>query len=532
MSTDKLHTAILDSLRARSAWETRQRLWYEMRHQGLRRRNKPFPGASDLHFPLADGMIEKLKPFYYQQLFATDTIASFVTLKDQPEEVTSAAAQWFDYKLKQESNIEEEMLTCIDHMLMTGRVLLKAYWDAEENRVAFDAIDPLYVIVPRTTKNDIQKADWLAHVFLVSVEQYKANANYKQDADFVKSITGKGEDGGERAKEQEKFRREGITTGTGENEIVIWEVYSRSGAGAGWVINTYSPLRGPDEPIRAEFGLPYEHGLLPFVSFVTEIKDKGYYSPRGIPEIVAAFETSLCKTWNEKIDSMTFANRPIYTADREIPNAGNLRIVPGQIIPYGITAVQQNAPPFSYDQEMTSARMIAEYRVGMPDFGTGQSINTAQRKTATEVEQIGNLMNQNVDLRSRVFRKALGMLYRQSWALLLQYDDDFQYVYDGELTGINPDALHGEYMIAPNGSSDSWNRQAQLQKAVARKQLLGQSPYINQEELDRSILELDDPRLIKRLFVDPGADRARSSGAPGAGDADIGGRLPDFAEAG
>lgn len=139
----------------------------------------------------------------------------------------------------------------------------------------------------------------------------------------------------------------------------------------------------------------------------------------------------------------------------------------------------------------------------MPDFGTGQSINTAQRKTATEVEQIGQLMNQNVDLRARVFRKALGMLYRQAWALLLQYDGDFQYVYDGELTGINPDALHGEYMIAPNGSSDSWNRQVQLQKAVARKQLLGQSPYINQEELDRSILELDDPRLIKRLFVDP-----------------------------
>jgi len=35
--------------------------------------------------------------------------------------------------------------------------------------------------------------------------------------------------------------------------------------------------------------------VFPFFSFVTEIKDKGFYSPRGIPEQVAPFESSLCK---------------------------------------------------------------------------------------------------------------------------------------------------------------------------------------------------------------------------------------------
>jgi hypothetical protein len=38
-----------------------------MRHDGIRRRNKPWPWAADLHYALADEKIDKLKPFYKQQ---------------------------------------------------------------------------------------------------------------------------------------------------------------------------------------------------------------------------------------------------------------------------------------------------------------------------------------------------------------------------------------------------------------------------------------------------------------------------------
>src|SRR4051812_7951090 len=73
-----LHGRVCGDLRARAAWLDRQGKWYQMRHEGVRRRNKPFPNAADLHFPLADSIIEKLKPFYFNQLFATETVAQFV----------------------------------------------------------------------------------------------------------------------------------------------------------------------------------------------------------------------------------------------------------------------------------------------------------------------------------------------------------------------------------------------------------------------------------------------------------------------
>ena len=42
-----------------------------------------------------------------------------------------------------------------------------------------------------------------------------------------------------------------------------------------------------------------------------------------------------------------------------------------------------------------------------------------------------------------------------------------------------------------------------MQRAIMRKQLMAQSPWIDQIELDKSILELDDPSLVKRLVRDP-----------------------------
>src|SRR6266404_5494058 len=105
MAKFDLTDEIQDALTARISWANRQTTFYKVRHQGLRRINKPYPNAADLHFPLVDSLIEKMKPFYFQQLYATEQFASFVSLRSQPAEITSEVANWFDYRLKQKTNI-------------------------------------------------------------------------------------------------------------------------------------------------------------------------------------------------------------------------------------------------------------------------------------------------------------------------------------------------------------------------------------------------------------------------------------------
>ena len=500
---DKLHSLILDDISKRSAWERRQTMWYEMRHTGLRRKNKPWPNAADLHWPLIDTNIEKLKPVLYQQITGMDVVASFVPMRQQLAAFTSTAEQWFDYKIKERTNIQTESLSWIDSALMSGRGVMKCYWDINLKQVRFDSVDPMFIIVPSYTTS-LQQADRVVHVMPMSVAAYKASGRYKTGDEFIKKISGCGDgvDGANTEQRQTRQTREGITHDPEGQKIIVWEVYDKNEDGK-WQVSTYSPV-DPETNLRDPMELPYDHNEVPFVDFAYEVKDKGWYSPRGICEILAPYEMALCNTWNHKHDAMTLFNKPMFRAERDISNTTNIRMLPGQVLPYGIAPVQFNQPPISFDQEMMSVRSVAEQRIGNADYGMGQVINTSNRRTATEIEAINGQAQLNGDLRARLFRISLAALYKQAWSLYLQYDkEDLQYRYLEDSIEADPVALHDKYFIEPKGGIDQVSRQFLMQKAVQRKQIFMNSPWIDQAELDRTILELDDPSLVKRVFRDP-----------------------------
>ncbi len=501
------HDEILDALSSRSNWESKQETWYKLRHEGLRRRMKPYPNAADMNFPLTDMLIEKLKPYYIQQVFATEAIASFAGLSLELAEHANAAAQWFDFQLKQESNFEDEIVTAVDTMLMRAKSIVKVYWDVDQKRLAFDAIDPMFLIVPAWTKKLVD-ADWIVHVKHYSKAAYKRVSEYRQDEGFVASICGKGEES-ERAT-AEKYEREGLTHGK-EDQIVIWEVYHKNEAGDWW-IKTYSPNR-PKEKVREDFGLPYHLGIFakkvpPFGELNAEIKDKGFYSARGVAERAAPFQAALCKDWNTQKDYQTLTTTPMFTAPNGLPSGQqNVRMVPGQILPFPVEALQFPPMPMDIAMQMNQTRLVAEQLQSVPDFGAQQ--NGGKTRTATEMNLVGSVHGQNIDLRARIFRRELGQVLQLAWALCLQYArEKLKFYYLDELAELPEEALSDKYLIEPSGSGDNVNRQLVLQKAVARKQMFTGNPNIDQRELDKSVLEADDPRLVRKLLLNAGTQQA------------------------
>lgn len=493
----------MSDLAANQQWQDRQGIWYEMRHHGLRRKGKPWPGAADLHYPLADTMIDKFKPFYVQQVFSGELLAQFRSLRSQDMDLTEAAGQWFDYHLKQRSNFEMEVLPVIDSMLMNGKGIMKVLWNADERKLEFDAIDPLYLIVPVQTE-ELARADRIVHVMHYSEDAFRRNPRFKADETLVRQLKTPSDNGvvavteSGQLRKQLKVVREELTMSR-SNQIIVWEVYVRNQKG--WEVRCFSPS-APEVNLRTPFQLTYQHGLPPFVEFDFEVKEKGYYSSRGVCERIAAFEASLCKLWNEKHDCMTLFNRPIYMPrEGELPNGINYRMHPGQIMPRPLEALKQGEPPVSFDQEMANTRMVAEQLMGVPDFGVGQSQNNSKPRTAMEVGFLSQLMGQNVELRGRVFRHSLGKVLRQAWALLVQFDrDQLEYFFRGEHLQVDQQALHEGYEILPNGSADHWNRQYVMAKSVSRYEMLRDNPHVNLEELTKSVLEADDPRLVSRLL--------------------------------
>lgn len=501
--SEEIYTSVLDDIKSRTSWETRQGLWYQMRTDGLARKAKPWGRAADMHFPLIDTTINKLKPSFFQQSMGLDVLATFVPMRQQLSAFTATAEQWFSYKLHEKSNYSTEVMSWIDYMLTSGRGIIKIFWNPDKKQVEFQSVDPMHLIVPPWTK-DLEGADRITQVIPMSMDAYKRAGIYATSEEVMKKLRGgKVEDTGISSEYLNKREiREGLTHSEDKDQIIVWEVYTQDDEGK-WTVQTFSP-QAPEVKLRDDMEVPFDHGKPPFVACEYEITDGGWYSPRGVCEMLAPFEAALCKLWNEKLDSATLFNQPMFRSERDLPNSINLRMKPGQILPFGIAPVTMPQPPLDFDKEIVRTQSIAEGRVTVPDYGITQVMNTRDRRTATEIESINAQSAQSMDLRLRLFRQALGKMFRQAYEILIQYDKkSLQFRFLEDSLNVDPVALHDDYQIEPRGGMDMVSRQMLLNKAVQRKMLLGQSPWIDQVELDKSILELEDPSLIARLVRDP-----------------------------
>lgn len=485
----------------RSVWENRQRAYFLMRHDGLRRQNKPFPNAADSTFPMIDMNISKWKPFWLAQAFANERLAAFKAMRQQLEQDTEAAADYFDFELKQRTNFEEELECCIDTMLLRGRGVLKITCDPHDKyAIKFTAIDPMFILMAQQY-NDFDDADWWVEVQRLTVPQYKRNRNYSQAPDVLAAIRGK-RDYNFEAILLDKQLREGITHSTNEDEIILWHQWEKSDLG--WIIHTYSP-QAQSKVIRQPIGCVYEvqgKPSCPYISFTMEVKDKGWYAPRGVAELCAAFQAYATKLWNEKSDAMTFGNRPLFTStDNSIQNTGNLRFVPGEFIPGNIQAVQMPQPAYSFDQEINFTRQVSEGRLMMPDFGVTED-GTGEKRTATENNRISSLNNIGVDHNGRIFRRRLCKAYKHTWGLIVQFKErDLAYFMSDNLKKMPEQALHDEYLVQPDGSPDGWDKTQRLNRALQRLAAFKGAPNVDQDGLVKDVLAADDARLISKLLI-------------------------------
>jgi hypothetical protein len=500
----ELHGAILMDVKNRSTWETKQVDFYKMRHTGLRRKQKPWNNAADLHYQLIDTNIEKLKPLFFQQIVGMDVVSTFVPMRSQTTAATTTAEQWFDYKVREKTNLQKAGLSWIDYMLMSGRGVMKVTWNPVKKQVEYTAVDPIYLIVPEYTK-ELQDADRIVHVMPMSLAAYKRAGFYKTDKQTLDRLTSTDDDKdipGSNEQSSAKRLREGITHDSRQDHVIVWEVYAM-GEDRQWTVETYSP-NAPEIDLRPPMALPYDHNMAPFVDAPYEVKDAGWYAPRGVAEILAPAEAALCHTWNQKHDSMQLFNKPVFESERDMPNTMNLRLGPGQILPNGLKPVTMPQPPISFDTEMLNVRQMAEQRVSNPDYGMGQVMDGKNRRTATEISAIGAQSQQAGDLRARTFRLALGELYKMTWALLIQHDrESLLYRFQSDALQLDPELLHGEYHIEPKGGINEVNKHLMLQTTIQMKQIFQNSPWISQPVLDKRIIELNDPSMVKGLFTDP-----------------------------
>jgi hypothetical protein len=498
---EELYSDICNDLDDRKEWEQRQIIWHQMRGPGVRRSLKPWPGAADSHVPIGDTVITKIKAYYAQWIFGPELLASFYSKMPVGEGYTSSVARWFDYQVRQCSNFNVQTVCAIDSCLQNGLGILKIWWDYMAQRLCFTSVAPYFVIVPSWTTN-LDTADRFTHVMQLSQDEYKrcaADKGYNTDKDYLDRITGEGKPDSKYSRNL--YSQEGITF-AGKDMIILWEVYVRD-QDDHLMVHTFSPLC-PEEAARESFQMPYRHKQIPFCIIPYELTDPGFYSSRGVMELVQMYEASASKAWNEKLDFMTIANRPVLSTQGGSINAQNIRWQPGAVYDSNLQLIQQPPPPVSFDQEIQSVRQMAEQRVGIPDFGIGQQNQPQKSRTATEVNQIGTVMQASNDLRARVVKGAIQEVYDQAWSILLQYKkEDLDYFWRKERSSLDPEAFSASYIIRPNGSSDGYSRETEIQKLQQLRQLSQGAPWIKTNEIDKKLIELFDAEWVGEVYMEP-----------------------------
>jgi hypothetical protein len=499
----------------RNVWETRQRLYYQMRHDGLRRINKPWETAADFHFPQIDMLITSLKPFWVSQIFGGERLTDFVSLREQLGDMTEAAADYFNFFLRFQTDLRYRIEQAVDTMLLRGRGVLKVVYDPFKGKILFKSIDPQYILMEEDF-DDFDDADYFVEIQTLTVDQYRRNRMFTQTDDVINAIRGRVDQSTNQQK-LEKELREGITYTANENKIILWNYYQRTSSG--WVVETHSPMAW-DKNVRKPYRLITEwddEPLQPFYSLTMEIKDEGWFAPRGIAELNAAFEAYCTKLWNEKADAMTYSNRPLFTSDKEIENSGNIRFNPGELLPPTIRRVEQPAPPMDFAEEINFTRGVSEQRSRMPDYGITSEGQPGKPRTATENNRIAALQDVGADHNGDIMRSIrLPKLYKHVWALLCHREEMMRlqgkaspltYFVADNLKTLPAQALHDQYLVIPAGAAGTKDKR--LAKAGARYELFKGATNIDQDELARSYLAEDDPRLVKRLLR-PGNQRMQS----------------------
>ena len=516
MST--IHEQLVDDLRARSAWEAKMRLWYEMVLQGLRRK-KTAQWQADLRDKLIDNAIGKLLPFYYQQVFSSPRIVNFKALSPEMEAFAEDCADYLDWDFKNDHDINEtsrfQQTILITSWMMCayGRGIVKQWWNPATQRVDIEPIHPLQLVVPWGTKR-LHEADRFAHVISLTIEQYLRDSRYlaKDEVSLARISGGTSVYEGDREYREQKCNREGFTHSINKDEIILWEEYQKTAGG--WLVTTISP-QSPGVRIRAPFlitskwkGTPF----LPFTSFVLEYLEGGWYEPRGIAERLSNDQNYAQFLRNARADHMRFSATPLFTSEAPIGNLANQLFNPGDILGGNVKAVEFPQLPISFTLELQEVRQTAAEYIALPDASIQRPLPGTPRgttgksgfPTAAQVNYESALAQVQVDLSGEKFRWGMLELARKRWALVVGKNSKaVRYLTAKGQKQLPPEALSEMWEIEVAGSSEAWNKQQKLERSMMRYQTLQGNPFVNMPEVTKALLAADDPRTVDRFFNDP-----------------------------
>ena len=373
--------------------------------------------------------------------------------------------------------------------------IVKLYQGAEE--VTIDVQDIVYnapdavipdtsrIIVPVESSLDPDRCEWICHDLTIPYREFLARTErgYK-NIDKVSGLLTRSIDPNFPLEETKRFR-EGIVRYQTTGGVRLWEVY-------GWEKLTESDTSqrkcimtfAPDFNVTLRrISLDLLDGQFPFSRINNEVTDDRWYSPRGVPEIISDIVKEIDVQKNQRIDSQTSRNAPIYMYRVGIVNP-NIKLRPnkGIPVPAGVPFAEAfqmmnntnlNAE-FSSNDEIQKLNAEVEELLGEINFTLQSQINKRQPRTGVEVNAQVQSGMPSANMEGDVVADGFNDFVQKVFALWCKYgDDNYEFQYFGptaqgqfESIKLTKEELQG-HIITIRGNDANTNPQTRLDKAQA-----------------------------------------------------------------
>lgn len=375
----------------------------------------------------------------------------------------------------------ESVREVMDAILAGKEKVVVKFRDVIKNHPDVSIVPSAKLMVPQSTEVDPQSAQYLIHEFFIDYNTFVQNVenkgwsrsaldtiDYSRNLDLTQA-------------EVTRSQREGIELVTNKNLIRIWECYCY------WDLNGDGKEEKCIITISPDFDLklrsieiPFKSYKFPFVKLYYELTSNGWYSHRGLPELLEDLVKEIDTQHMQRIDSQTLRNSPMFLFragqikgksknfgfGRGIPVSGHNQLN-DTIAPFNAT--NTNAE-FSYkDEQQILESKIAEL-IGQVDFSLQSQINRRQPRTADEVQMHVQSASVSNSLVISQYRQQFEELFNWIYELWCQFgDDQYEFNYFGpnklERIKIDREAIQGKYTIKVRANDNNSNPQINQQKA-------------------------------------------------------------------
>jgi hypothetical protein len=482
--------------------------FHRMYHGILPEKNTPWVGASNLHIPITQIVVDTITSIIANSILGNSPI---VTVRPYPElgvDVEEAARKlefFLNYATREEIRGFRQVFTqWVRQAVLYGTAILKVVWSAETRNIkvrdfleggkklitvkTYDAprlcvVDLENFIIPSFAR-DIQDAPFVAERIFVPLQVLKQREKegFYSGIDELVTMMYQPSEVERQGADELGVRYPQLIEGVDIYDY--WGGYDLDGDG---YEEEYHIVMAADQPkiLRIEEP-PYYHGKRPYVRY-NFLREPNQFYGIGVGQMIQHLQEEINAIHNQRMDNVNLIINKVfkYRPNEYFEDPDDIIFAPGSKIPVNemddiMPLVTGDVPVSSYNEEQI-VRDYIERLTGVTDFSLGRIPSTARRTPATlgvaVIAEGNKKLQERLILLQESLEEVLDMVQWLYYQFIPQ-EKVFKAPGASVLMTITPEDLRHQYRFDITGADVTTSKEIRFQQSLQMYALLSNNPIV------------------------------------------------------